>query len=325
MEPERRRHQFQPLRALRGRAPRQAGPRNTTQESSKFFIGFCRGRCVGVWCANAPGTSRKSTSFCDQRHMRRGIAPLMQLLLLLQLHKAVIPVRLARAPRKAGSTNVHRYRTAVGCGSHLLSVPRQHADTGGLLHCRDHPVVATAAFDTPVDAASAVISVAATAVFDTPVDTATVTHAAVTCAAVHAAAPRVAACAATCATADAAVASVTHADVTDVCATRRRATPVYELVPRVTPWIHQSTSPERGQYQWPIFLQKRPFCQGLQCDGGSGAGGTAGRGEAAAHRRVRRHRHGLRSVAADAVAPPGAATSVAVTVTRAVVTSHTPL
>ena len=38
MEPERRRHQFQPLRALRARAPRQAGPRNTTQESSKFFI-----------------------------------------------------------------------------------------------------------------------------------------------------------------------------------------------------------------------------------------------------------------------------------------------
>ena len=33
MEPERRRHQFQPLRALRARAPRQAGPRNTTQES----------------------------------------------------------------------------------------------------------------------------------------------------------------------------------------------------------------------------------------------------------------------------------------------------
>ena len=38
MEPERRRHQFQPLRALRARASRQAGPRNTTQESSKFFI-----------------------------------------------------------------------------------------------------------------------------------------------------------------------------------------------------------------------------------------------------------------------------------------------
>ena len=38
MEPERRRHQFQPLRALRAREPRQAGPRNTTQESSKFFI-----------------------------------------------------------------------------------------------------------------------------------------------------------------------------------------------------------------------------------------------------------------------------------------------
>ena len=28
---------FKPLRALRARAPRQAGPRNTTQESSKFF------------------------------------------------------------------------------------------------------------------------------------------------------------------------------------------------------------------------------------------------------------------------------------------------
>ena len=38
MEPERRRHQFQPLSALRARASRQAGPRNTTQESSKFFI-----------------------------------------------------------------------------------------------------------------------------------------------------------------------------------------------------------------------------------------------------------------------------------------------
>ena len=37
MEPERRRHQFQPLRALRARASRQAGPRNTTQESSKFY------------------------------------------------------------------------------------------------------------------------------------------------------------------------------------------------------------------------------------------------------------------------------------------------
>ena len=34
MEPERRRHKFQPLRALRARAPRQAGPRNITQESS---------------------------------------------------------------------------------------------------------------------------------------------------------------------------------------------------------------------------------------------------------------------------------------------------
>ena len=34
MEPERRRHQFQPLRALRARAPLQAGPGNTTQESS---------------------------------------------------------------------------------------------------------------------------------------------------------------------------------------------------------------------------------------------------------------------------------------------------
>ena len=38
MEPERRRHQFQPLRALRARISRQAGPRNTTQESSKFLI-----------------------------------------------------------------------------------------------------------------------------------------------------------------------------------------------------------------------------------------------------------------------------------------------
>ena len=41
------------------------------------------------------------------------------------------------------------------CGSLLLSVPRQHAKTGSLLLCRDHPVAATAAFDTPVDAASA--------------------------------------------------------------------------------------------------------------------------------------------------------------------------
>ena len=44
MEPERRRHQFQPLRALRARASRQAGPRNTTQESSKFFIGETVGK-----------------------------------------------------------------------------------------------------------------------------------------------------------------------------------------------------------------------------------------------------------------------------------------
>ena len=84
-----------------------------------------------------------------------------------------------------------------------------------------------------------------------------------------------------------AVASVTHADVTDVCAFL--GTPVYELVPRVTPRIYQSTPPERFQYQWFIF-KKKAFCLGLQCDGRSGVGGTAGRGEAAAHRRVRRHR-----------------------------------
>ena len=237
------------------------------------------------------------------------------------------------------------------CGSLLLSVPRQHAKTGSLLLCRDHPVAATAAFDTPVDAAPAATPVAAT-----------VTHAAVACAAVHAAAPHVAACAATCATADAAVASVAHADVTDVCAFR--ATPVYEMVPRVTPRIQgggagvalpaTSTPPERSQCHW-FSVFKLIFCLGLQCDGdetvqetvlvhlmGSGAGGTAGRGGAAAHSRVRRHRHGFRrdnhcrgqrhgtrhvvtSAAADAVAPPGTAISVAVTVTRAVVTRHTPL
>ena len=220
--------------------------------------------------------------------MRRGIAPLMQLLLQLQLHKAVIPVRLARAPRKAESTTVPRYRTVVGCGSFLLSVPRQHANTGSLPLCCDHPVAATAAFDTPVDAAPAATPVAAT-----------VTHAAVACAAVHAAAPHVAACAATCATADAAVAPVAHADVTDVCAFR--ATPVYEMVPRVTPRIQgggagvalpaTSTPPERSQCHW-FSVFKLIFCLGLQCDGdetvqetvlvhlmGSGAGGTAGRGE----------------------------------------------
>ena len=142
----------------------------------------------------------------------------MQLLLLLQLHKAVIPVRLARAPRKAESTSVHRYRTAVGSGSFLLSVPRQHAKTGSLLLCRDHPVAATAAFDTPIDAAPAATPVAAT-----------ITHAAVICRDDH-------------------------------CRGQRHGT-----------------------------------------------------------------RHVVTSAAADAVAPPGTAISVAVTVTRAVVTRHTPL
>ena len=46
MEPERRRHQFQPLRALRARAPLQAGPGNTTQESSRFlFARLLRRQC----------------------------------------------------------------------------------------------------------------------------------------------------------------------------------------------------------------------------------------------------------------------------------------
>ena len=50
MEPERQRDQFQPLRALRARASRQAGPRNTTQESSKFFIGMAKRDGLGWMC-----------------------------------------------------------------------------------------------------------------------------------------------------------------------------------------------------------------------------------------------------------------------------------
>ena len=216
--------------------------------------------------------------------MRRGIAPCVHLLLLLQLHKAVTQARPAHVPRRSGS--------AVFFAGHPSGV--------GASCC------------------SACLGN-------------TLTQEAYRSAAADAAAP------------------VTHAEVTDGCATCRRVTPAHEMVPRAKPRIHQSTTRRAWPVQRPTS-EKEEFCHGLQCDDRSGAGGKAGRGVAAAHHRVRRHRHGSRRdhrrgrhrgtrrrgqrygtrhvvtfAAADAVASSGAAISVAVTVTRAVVTRHTPL
>ena len=241
--------------------------------------------------------------------MRRGIAPCvhlllllqLHLLLLLQLHKAVTQARPAHVPRRSGSTVFFATGHPSGVGASCCSACLGNTLTQEAYRSAATPVAAT------------------------------ITHAAVIGAVAYAAAP------------------VTHAEVTDGCATCRRVTPAHEMVPRAKPRIHQSTTRRAWPVQRPTS-EKEEFCHGLQCDDRSGAGGKAGRGVAAAHHRVRRHRHGSRrdhrrgrhrgtrrrgqrygtrhvvtSAAADAVASSGAAISVAVTVTRAVVTRHTPL